>query len=396
MAFGLISLSMVVWSLSSIMMINSRTLPELIVYFIISVITAGINAAMMLHFNLLLILSAKQSFRWYFSLLYLPVVVFIILTFFETGYFNDFYLKDGLWQFEHQYTSPLLIYYVGTWILYNIGSLIILLRGYLQSKTKRIKQQRLILFGALLAYVLLALLKSLGLPILFDKTPQGGLLAFQLIWLASIAYLINHYQFLMDTTEAERIALIELSEFNMMICDIKFKIILMNREMETTLGFKLEDLKQTSMIRIFPDWIKIIAELEHMKEQNLNNASCRTVMIDHGSNVLSMDCKISLLYDKWKDHIGYMIIAKQGEPAKKLIQKFDLSLRELEVVQCVVNGCSNKQIAEQLYISERTVKSHLTNIFNKTGTDNRFHLISRMKELQLISEQQSDKDLLIK
>ncbi len=48
-----------------------------------------------------------------------------------------------------------------------------------------------------------------------------------------------------------------------------------------------------------------------------------------------------------------------------------LSLREAEVLQLVAQGLSNREIAEALLISERTVANHLASIFNKTLVDNR-------------------------
>jgi predicted ATPase/DNA-binding CsgD family transcriptional regulator len=48
-----------------------------------------------------------------------------------------------------------------------------------------------------------------------------------------------------------------------------------------------------------------------------------------------------------------------------------LSEREVEVLRLIVAGKSNRQIADELILSERTVANHLAHIFNKTGTDNR-------------------------
>ncbi len=48
-----------------------------------------------------------------------------------------------------------------------------------------------------------------------------------------------------------------------------------------------------------------------------------------------------------------------------------LTERELEVLRLVANGDSNKTIASKLYISEKTVKNHLTNIFQKLGVSDR-------------------------
>ena len=48
-----------------------------------------------------------------------------------------------------------------------------------------------------------------------------------------------------------------------------------------------------------------------------------------------------------------------------------LSSREIEVLQLVAEGESNSEIAEQLHISQATVKSHLVNIFGKLGVSDR-------------------------
>jgi two-component system nitrate/nitrite response regulator NarL len=53
---------------------------------------------------------------------------------------------------------------------------------------------------------------------------------------------------------------------------------------------------------------------------------------------------------------------------------YGLTPRELEVVTCIVEGCSNKDVAKQFSISEETVKRHLSNIFDKTGISTRLEL----------------------
>jgi two-component system nitrate/nitrite response regulator NarL len=53
---------------------------------------------------------------------------------------------------------------------------------------------------------------------------------------------------------------------------------------------------------------------------------------------------------------------------------YGLTPRELEVVTCIVEGCSNKDIAKQFNISEETVKRHLSNVFDKTGVSTRLEL----------------------
>jgi DNA-binding CsgD family transcriptional regulator len=57
---------------------------------------------------------------------------------------------------------------------------------------------------------------------------------------------------------------------------------------------------------------------------------------------------------------------------------YGLSAREQEVIDLVVRGGSTKQISAALYISEYTVKDHLSNIFEKVGVRGRRELVKRL------------------
>lgn len=54
----------------------------------------------------------------------------------------------------------------------------------------------------------------------------------------------------------------------------------------------------------------------------------------------------------------------------------DLTERELEVLTAVARGDRNKEIALRLGVTERTVKAHLTNVYNKLGVDSRAAAVS--------------------
>jgi DNA-binding NarL/FixJ family response regulator len=56
---------------------------------------------------------------------------------------------------------------------------------------------------------------------------------------------------------------------------------------------------------------------------------------------------------------------------KQLIKVGILSDRELEVIELIIEGCSNNDIAERLYIANGTVKTHVCNIMNKLGANDR-------------------------
>ncbi|WP_304941841.1 helix-turn-helix transcriptional regulator [Vallitalea guaymasensis] len=59
----------------------------------------------------------------------------------------------------------------------------------------------------------------------------------------------------------------------------------------------------------------------------------------------------------------------------------ELSKREQEVLKLMVQGLSNKEIAQSLHLTINTVKTHVKNIYTKLGVDRRIQAVSRAKEL---------------
>lgn len=61
-------------------------------------------------------------------------------------------------------------------------------------------------------------------------------------------------------------------------------------------------------------------------------------------------------------------------------KKESITLRESEVLKLVVEGYSNKEIAEKLFITHHTVKAHLSQIYKKFGVTNRTAAAIKAKE----------------
>lgn len=75
---------------------------------------------------------------------------------------------------------------------------------------------------------------------------------------------------------------------------------------------------------------------------------------------------------------------QRSSERKKQIEDAHLTDREIEIIRLIEKEYNNKQIAEELFISERTVETHRKNIFRKTSTNSVIGLVKYAYEHKLI------------
>ena len=61
-----------------------------------------------------------------------------------------------------------------------------------------------------------------------------------------------------------------------------------------------------------------------------------------------------------------------------------LTRREVEILSLIVEGYSSKQVAEQLFVSKRTVDFHLDNVFQKLNVHNRMQALQKATRMGLL------------
>ena len=83
--------------------------------------------------------------------------------------------------------------------------------------------------------------------------------------------------------------------------------------------------------------------------------------------------------------VATRVLGRMRAPAEEA-----LSPRELEILQAVARGLSNKEIGRRLYVSEATVKTHLLRVFSKLGVDDRTAAVTVALERGIIRQLRGD------
>lgn len=110
------------------------------------------------------------------------------------------------------------------------------------------------------------------------------------------------------------------------------------------------------------------------------------VFLDEGDAMTRLLCQAQSRQVK----AGYVaeLLARTGaisgmtQPSMQLLSE-PLTMREVEVLKLIESGCSNQEIANQLFISIPTVKRHISNIYTKLGVKSRTQAVAIGKELKV-------------
>ncbi len=72
------------------------------------------------------------------------------------------------------------------------------------------------------------------------------------------------------------------------------------------------------------------------------------------------------------------------ERNEKAVEELGISKRELEVLELIAQGFSNNEIAERLFVSLNTIKTHSSNLFEKLEVNRRTQAVEAAKRLGII------------
>jgi two-component system, NarL family, response regulator LiaR len=153
-------------------------------------------------------------------------------------------------------------------------------------------------------------------------------------------------------------------------------VILMDHQMP-----RLDGVQATAMIREFLPEARIIILDVHGDDPKLMYQAIRTGAMGYVPKTNATADLINAIRLVAQGHAALpapsltrlvdFIVSSSGEPPSPERVRDGLSEREQEVLNLVAEGKSNREIADSLYISESTVRSHLHNILSKLNLTNR-------------------------
>ena len=87
--------------------------------------------------------------------------------------------------------------------------------------------------------------------------------------------------------------------------------------------------------------------------------------------------------------LGAKWFKKKSTPDRYDQQRLGLSNRELEVLELMSQGYSNQEIADKIFVSLNTVKTHISKVYQKMGVQRRTQAVQKAREMALIQIEES-------
>jgi DNA-binding NarL/FixJ family response regulator len=159
-------------------------------------------------------------------------------------------------------------------------------------------------------------------------------------------------------------------------------VLLLSSDLDEQPGRGFEVLRQVRALH--PD-VRAVVLLDSSKNESVLEAfkaGARGVLSRQESVATLSKCIRSVHEGQiWADsqQLGLLVkavVCSRGVPAINVHGMEQLSKREMEIVDCVALGLSNRKIAERLGLSQHTVKNYLFKVYDKLGVSSRVELLS--------------------
>jgi DNA-binding NarL/FixJ family response regulator len=263
--------------------------------------------------------------------------------------------------------------------IYNLASIAVLVVFHFRNKTNKSRIQVRILCAS--GFVLMTLAWIADFYFAFHNS-LNIIPFWMLIWIGILLYTIKKYRFITITPDFISRDITENIEEGIVLLDTKLRVIFTNRSVKSLLNAVPDEpvLNQDTVIEKHA----LQAEFSALMKSELDSFRIRVNIRRHGpgDKKIPVDMKVKKVIDAFNDTSGYLMVVSRVKELDQLKTLYGISARELDVIRQLAIGKTNKDIAAILNLADRTVETHITNIYTKLGTANRLELMNLLADYE--------------
>ncbi len=299
-------------------------------------------------------------------------IIFALVVHQRTSLLNV-YDKNSLWvyklirpKFWFLLYSPLLstimlsmIYYLYSVVKHSVSR---------KLKLQAITIMSGIIFAFVSGFIFLMILPQLDFYEMPLLTPY-----FFALFLFSVFYSITRYKLM--SFNVKDIAQLVLSHIKELVIILKpdLRVIYINSYGATLFNKKPDNLKDISFLSLIENSETFFSEISGLMRGDTESIA-NSIVYNCQPDALITDSNLSRVYDSFGDFEAILIVSRENRGYHYFKKLYRLTSREIELIFFAITGYTNKEIAQHLDIKERTVETHLNNIYNKVNVCNKMEL----------------------
>lgn len=375
---SLAALALFLWNASGYFVYNTQSLAVLEVLLPASFIPMFLYFPLVFHFAYA-VYRKRRLPAWLALLVYAPGVALSVLAFFAPVSLVPVVTEGGAIALVAPVGEPgtvvWTVYVVSCWV----ASLVVSVRYYRTTELNRERRQGAILV-TWLTICLIVVFGEFYLTAMVDwwTIPSQSPLLMS-IWVGAMVYAIWKYGFLRISPELLAEQILDSIEDIVVLYDMSSRPVYRNRKAQALLrgptrivGEKADSFASTVS--------RLLAQAESWSADEPER-QFRT-QIDppstDNSRPLAATVRLKPVHDRYGDPLGVVLTATVLPQARDVLAAYRLTERETEVLEYLAAGLSIAQTADLLSITDRTVKAHITSIYQKTGAGNRVELLNML------------------
>jgi PAS domain S-box-containing protein len=370
--FSLICLSMVQWSFFAGLWYSQKTDEHLLLLIELAYIGAFFYFPLNLHFYL--ILNRTKTNIPLLAFMYAPAVIFNIAHATGQSFVTEFIKYKGEWLAIVDPDS-VFIYCYCLYIVTCISMAAVnIFRWGRHTTVNKEKKYSIYLFISLVFANAASFITTLVLPInnIYDYEAIGVILFY--LYVIGLFYVIMKLRFLNLNHSLMGDEIISNINDIVILLDADMNIMDVNNRFNELLTTSPEKIKMKSFFDIISSNDVIKDKIASIKGSRIERCDLKLNFKKDDEFIITKS-HISRMKDRFGDFTGFLVISTEVKEIKQFQKYFKISNREMEVIELIIFGLTYRDVSEKLNITEKTVETHLTNIYNKLGINNKIELV---------------------
>lgn len=335
-----------------------------------------------LHVGMLLSLKHSLS-RSMTALLYAPAFVSMAFIAIQPARFFTYERQDGAWKFSPSYESSWFHLLMLLLAAYSAAFIILLALRRKKAVSNRERRQLDVIIVAFVATSVIVNLTQFILPwfrlyLIPDIGPAGHAL-----YLVGLYYAVFHLRFMRNRLTVSADELIAHISDMVFITDRDAAIVSMNEPARRGVAARGGRSGAGRLLDVIHESAEMRALLDRLSAGELQSENIRITYRGENGDVYT-DSYVSRIIDGFSDHVGFLVVSSENRGKAMLQAAYRITDREFEVIELCVRGETNREMAGSLAVSIRTVETHIINIYNKLGVNNRIELMNVVSQFGLM------------